>query len=276
MKEAVVIVHRHLLLLLSLLSLPVLSSPARATDPPPDPPTANRVVNIDTAAIAQKGKVDGSVDMRFLSGDENRTIGSISLRYGVLSHLEAGIRATTGLTRSFTAENGSVIRYGGRDTEIYAKYGLPDYHGARFALQGGLSFPATPAQHNTTGTFGAMGEISLFDRAVFYVNPRAVFLDSNSLVGVGIGTSVRICDRVHLIGDWTPIVSGRNTISTVDATRARGDVWGVAVRLTTSGGGWHYDLDLGYSNAIGSTTGTSLTPSLGGSSGFYFALRARP
>lgn len=265
-----------LFLLLGLFSFLSISSRASASDPDQGSASADRVVNVDTAATANKGGLDGSLDVRFLSGREDLTFGSIRLRYGVTANIEAGVRAVTGSTRSIVSNNGNAIRFGGRDAEIYAKYGFSGFRDAHFALLAGLSFPATPAQHNTTATLSGVGEFRLFDRVTGYVNPRAVFLNSNSLFGVGIGTSIRVTNNIHIVGDYTPIVSGENTISNLIGVRSRADIWGVAVRLTAAGSGHHYDLDLGYSNATGSTTGTSLTPGIGGSSGFYFALRARP
>src|SRR5207244_767126 len=83
------------------------------------------------------------------------------------------------------------------------------------------------------------------------------------------GTSIRVSDRVHLVGDWTGIVSGDNTLSTANATRKHKGIWGAALRMSSDGANGHFDLDLGYGNATGSTTGTSLTPGLGNASGFY-------
>ena len=53
----------------------------------------------------------------------------------------------------------------------------------------------------------------------------------------------------------------------------RRDVYGAAVRFGAADGRWN--VDLGYANGTGSTTGFSLTPGLGGSGAFYIAFTAR-
>jgi hypothetical protein len=272
------VIKRRPILFLMLFVPPMMAiSPcAVADDATQDAPTANRLVNLDTAGTAGKGAVAGSLDVRFLSHPDDIAYTSLNVRFGLTPHVEAGIRAVTGANGTRAADNGQNIRYGGSDVEIYAKYGLDRPHGVRLAVLGGVSFPSTPAQNQVVGTLSGIGELPLRDRVTAYLNPRAVFLNSNTIVGVGVGVSIRVSDRVHIVGDWTPIASGDNTVSTSDGTRKRGDVWGVAVRFTSGAGKRHFDLDLGYSNATGSTTGFSLTPGLGNSAGFYFALRARP
>lgn len=271
-------IRRGPVLLLMLFAAPLLAVPLRAAavDVARDDSTADRLVNLDTAATAPKGALAGSVDLRSLVQPEHIIFTSLSGRYGLCPHLEVGVRAVTGTTRALTAGNGSVIAYGGRDTEVYAKYGLSGPRGTRLALLAGASFPATPAQNQATGTVSGVAEMQIVDRVTVYLNPRAVFIKDNTIVGVGVGTSIRVSDRIHLVGDWTGIVSGDNTLSTTDATRKRGDVWGVALRFSTGVDKSRFDLDIGYGNATGSTTGTSLTPGLGNAGGIYVALRARP
>src|SRR5690242_865420 len=103
------VTKRTLLLLLALTVLPILTTPPRALAadaaqdgprpaPAQDPPTANRLVNVDTAATADKGTLDGSLDFRFLDNREDITFATLNLRYGITPRLEAGVRAVTGET----------------------------------------------------------------------------------------------------------------------------------------------------------------------------------
>ena len=56
-----------------------------------------------------------------------------------------------------------------------------------------------------------------------------------------------------------------------NGNRKHRDVYGGALRFSSSNG--RVALDVGYANGTGRTTGTSLTPGLGGSGAFYVSLR---
>jgi hypothetical protein len=84
---------------------------------------------------------------------------------------------------------------------------------------------------------------------------------------------VNLGGRVSLVGDYTPLLSGDNTRDTITGGLMRRDVYGVAIRFETADE--RFLLDLGYTNGVGSTTGFSLTPGLGGSGAFYLSVRAR-
>jgi hypothetical protein len=234
-----------------------------------------RLVNLDGTGITAKGTLSAGIDYRSLNEPEGIPYTSLTFRWGLTRALEVGVRAVTGTTRDFTAGNGAIVRHGGQDAEVYGKYAVGQFSGIHLALLGGASFADTPAQSTTYGTVSGVGEVKVHPRVTLFVNPRALFIKDNTIAGIGVGASVRISDRVHLIGDWTKIVTGDNTRSVSDGTRIRKDVWGAALRFTSGGEGIPVDFDIGWGNGTGSTTGFSLTPGLGNSSGFYFALHAR-
>jgi hypothetical protein len=264
--------RRPLLFLTPFLFCGPASSRALAAD---ETPHMSRLVNLDGPGITAKGTVSASIDYRSLNKPEGIPYAGIALRWGLTHAIEVGVRGVTGATRDFVAGNGGIIRHGGKDAEVYGKYGLGSFSKVNLAIQGGASFADTPAQHRTYGTVSGAGEMKVHDRVTLFINPRAIFIEDNTIAGIGVGASVRISDRVHIVGDWTKVVTGDNTRSVDDGTRIRRDVWGAALRLTAGGEGVPIDFDIGWGNGTGSTTGFSLTPGLGNSSGFYFALHAR-
>jgi hypothetical protein len=236
---------------------------------------SGRIVNLDTPATAAKGELSPHFDVRFMDSPESITYTSLSFRYGLASNIELGARGTMGAKRALLLPGGGSILFGGSDVELYGKYGFGTMSGVRLGAMGGVSFPNTPAQNQATGTVGGMASIDLGRRFTATLNPRAVFLDSNNIIGIGVGGSYHASEKVHILADWTGIVSGDNTRDTTTGARKRRDVWGAAVRYASPSGDQQIELDLGYGNAIGTTTGFGLTPGLGDSAGFFFALRVR-
>ena len=233
-----------------------------------------RLVNVESATTTLKGSVSVGADVRFFDHPEEITYASAELRYGFMSNLELGIRGTAGGTRAFTTSSGPTVFHGGHDAELFGKYHVGTFGPVNVSALGGISFPNTPAQGSSAGTVSGIAAMRFGERITGYLNPRAVFVSGNSIVGIGVGGSVRVADNLHLVGDWTGIVSGDNTRSTADGSRIRRDVWGVALRFSHPSESYSVDVDLGWGNATGPTTGFSLTPGLGDASGLYVALRA--
>jgi hypothetical protein len=268
--------NRGLRILLPILLLTAgLATQSTADDVPADSTRNSRLINLEGASTTPRGSLAAALDVRALNEPERNTYTSLSLRWGLAPRWELGFRGVTGTKTSLTAGNGAIVQYGGSDGEVYGKYSLAPNGRVRLAGLAGFSFPNTPAQSQTFCTLSGIGEIKITDRVTGYLNPRAILIDQNTIVGIGVGASVRVSDKWHVIGDWTGIASGQNTRSMADGSRKRGDVWGLALRYTSERKGGHVDFDLGWGNATGSTTGFSLTPGMGSSSGFYFALHVR-
>src|SRR5262249_1276517 len=104
-------------------------------------------------------------------------------------------------------------------------------------------------------------------------HPRAAFIKDNELVGLGIGAEGRLASNVWLVGEWTPMATGQNTRNTTTGALQQRDLFLAALRISSNEG--RTRVDLGYTNAIGGTTGFSLTPGLGGSGAFYIAIGYR-
>src|SRR5207247_1306600 len=133
---------------------------------------------------------------------------------------------------AFTTSGGPTIFHGGHDLEFFGKFNAGSYGKVNVAVLGGISFPSTPAQGSSAGTLSAIAAMKIHDRITGYLNPRAVFVEGNSIVGIGVGAHFRLSDRVHVVGDWSGIVAGDNTRSVADGSRKRADVWGIALRFS--------------------------------------------
>lgn len=235
-------------------------------------PQDSFLIHLETPHILERGTLAGRLDVRFFDSPESVTYANLSVRYGLGRGLEAIVRGTAAKTKHLALPGGAgMIRHGGSDLELAMKF----QPGKTSHVAGliGVGIPGTPAQSRLALTLGGMVSGSL-KNVTFYLNPRALFLEHNTLFGFGLGGRVRLTDTVALVGDWTPIVSGQNTRDTRTGALAPGDIYGVALRLG------HTDrtgvtFDLGYANGTGATTGFGLTPGLGNKGAYYLALTLR-
>jgi autotransporter-associated beta strand protein len=109
-----------------------------------------------------------------------------------------------------------------------------------------------------------------------FVGAKGAFRKDSTLTGLSAGFDAALGQGLHLIGDGTVLVSGNNTYSTATANRERRGTYGVALRYTPPGQQRNpFSVDLGITNAIGTTTAFSMTPALGNNIGFYAAATVR-
>ena len=233
--------------------------------------SGSTLVNLDTPSVEKRGSLSGRIDLRAFSGDEDIVYTSLSLNLGLGKELECILRGTFGERKKLMA-GGGTIAHGGNDFEALLKVGARGRSGLAGLI--GVSIPNTPAQSgNASLTLGGTASTDIGKGSSLYFNPRAIFVKDNTIVGIGLGARVRLSDSLVLVGDYTPIISGDNTLDTGTGALKKRDVYGVALRFTTHQGS--LSIDVGYTNAVGSTTGFSMTPGLGGSGAIYFALTAR-
>jgi hypothetical protein len=228
------------------------------------------LVNISTPEIVAPKQLGLKADVRVFGGDENTTYLGVGVRYGLSQSWELGVGSSLAQFESFTTAGGAVIRHAGSDVELSAKYA--SHQSGKFDLSGeiGVGLPNTPSQksaHLTTGLMGSMKATSNID---LYINPRVVFISNNSIVGVGFGAKVKFTKQFSLVGDYTPILGGANTVDVNTDTYRSRDIYGAAIRYAAGNG--NTSIDLGWTNGTGFTTGSSLTPGLGNSSAFYVSV----
>lgn len=249
--------------------------PACAQNSAPATPGDASLVNLDTAAVNGRGRIGVRIDVRAFNKPEDLVYTSAGLTFGISPSSELGVRGTFAPTKSFAVANGSgFIDHGKTDIELFYKRRLSDDQPTAFLI--GASFPNTPAQsQDAVPTVGFTATLAHNDRTSIVFNPRAALVKGNGIVGLGVGGSMSLFSKLSLVGDFTGIVNGRNTLSTVDGGMVRRDVYGVALRYAADMMGMAMAIDVGWTNGSGITTGQSLTPGLGNSGAVFAAVHIR-
>lgn len=236
---------------------------------------SERLINLDPAGPVAPGKMRADVSFAFHKKDEARTYMSASAGFGLSPGWEVGLR-TSGARRGNFAGTGFTINTGGRDFELYAKYAVAAVPG--LTVTGGVSFPDTPAQDKQFVTAAAMYALPSEGQSHrLYVGAKAAMRADSNIWAVCGGFSAPIGSGIELVGDVTGIVRGNNTISTTSGARTKRAVFGVGLRYTPklAEGAPGASVTLGLSNGLGSTTGFSLSPALGGSMALTLGVSVR-
>jgi hypothetical protein len=230
------------------------------------------LVNLTTPGVLEQGDQSTRLDLRAFQQDEGIGYGEVELGFGLGHRLEADFKGVFGSRGSHGIAGGGSIDHGGSDGEVQLKYRLP--FAIETSVQAGVALASTPAQD---GRLSATAGLSVFyplaSRVKLYVNPRVAALDHNSLAGIGVGTEIELSGNLSLVGDWTPLVAGDNTVNTTSGSRDRAQVYSAALRISRVAQDTF--IDIGYTSATGGTTGFGLTPGLGGSGAFYAGVTFR-
>ncbi|MBI5707961.1 MAG: hypothetical protein HZC36_13340 [Armatimonadetes bacterium] len=217
------------------------------------------------------GTSKGRIEFISFRGKEALAYTSFAARVGVSERCEGILRGVFASRKTCQVTEGGSILHGGSDVELALKIRLADRF--RLTFQGGVALPATPTQSDSVLTAGLMGEAKLAS-ATCYLNPKAVFIDHNAIVGIGLGINVPVRESAQFVGEFTPIISGDNTRSTTTGARQRRNTYSFAFRFLT-GQDRNVSIDLGYTNSLGATTGFSMTPGLGNSGALFIAVTSR-
>jgi hypothetical protein len=220
------------------------------------------------------GKSVGSVGVQVnaFGGTDKLIRTGFSLGYGFGCGFEADLLGT--FARNSSLDLGSVgnIGYGGSSGELLIKYRLPISFDA--SIEAGLDDSNTPAQPAKVATVvGVSAGFPIAQGLSGYINPKLIALQSNTLVGISLGATYKIDRTFSIFGDWTPLVSGDNTLSSSTGDRQRVSLYSAGIRINNLAP--KLDLDLAVTNATGQTTGFSLTPNLGNTAGLYAGISYR-
>ncbi|MEZ0324435.1 MAG: hypothetical protein ACAH95_00890 [Fimbriimonas sp.] len=225
------------------------------------------LISGSTSTVPIKGQFEIRLDGRFFKGDENNTYIGANLIYGLGDGLAIAING--GFAPKKTQMFGLVgIRTGGNDFEVQAKYRIKEFPGLALAL--GISAPSTPKQTNTfiTGraTFG--GE---FKGLSAYAGVAGVFKSDANLAAITFGGESTPNNGFSIVGELNLIVSGNNTFDR-SGNLKRVSTYGLAARYRMPNDPTGTSIMIGWTNALGSTTGFSLSPGLNNSGALFLGV----
>ena len=193
-----------------------------------------------------------SVEARAFGGREGATYYAATLERG--GWFVKGVGARKGAS---VRSGQATILHGGSDFEIGGR--LKPYRGIEPQL--GAAMPDTGARRQR----GAVTVRLRREAGGLSVEPRAV-LGRDALVGVALGAKKSL-GKLALSGAIIPILSGRNGVNRITGGANRTTLWEVSA---TKG-----DITLGATNALGPTTGMSLSPSAGSTASLMVKVRVR-
>lgn len=216
---------------------------------------------------------DFRLELRSFGGDESQTYVSAGVS-GRMERFTVSLTGTAAKRGHFTVRDGSgrVLDYGGYDIELGASMPLDIYPGSTaFA---GVTYINTPEQHQR---FAGVARVTVTQALTTDITGSAgastLLLDKSTIVG--LTAALRYANPagfgVYAQGTW--IVAGQNTRSTWDGTLERKHLYEAGVSYTPAG--QTLTFTAGVTNTLGSTTGASLTPSLGSTAGLFVRLSGR-
>ena len=226
-------------------------------------------IGLTTPKVLGQGKLLLGLQYTSFGASDNLARGGISLGYGLGNNLQVKIEGTFSPFDSYLLSSGNVVQYGGSAGDFVIKYGFPGV--VDYAIEAGVGYSSTPAQEQVVETVvGGTAGYSITSGVRVYVNPKLITLIDNPIFAVAIGASVDVAPGISLFGDWTPYVSGTNSLSTIDGSTSTDQLYAIGIRFTKLTPG--LSLDLAYTNIVGQSYGFSVTPSLGDTGGLYVGL----
>jgi hypothetical protein len=243
---------------------------AAAQRPPPGADLD--LTGLTTPSVLNPGRSEFGFQLNAFGGFDKLSRSGLSYAAGFAKNWEASIAGTFGKESSVTLADRGIIDYGGSAGELLLKYRLPTT--VESSLEIGIGYSHTPAQlGRIEALLGGSVGWSLGQRFRVYANPKLVGLEGNPLAAMGLGVVLDVTQGIQVFGDYTPILSGNNTISSADGSPQRTALYAVGIRLADFLP--RLSIDLAYTNVIGETFGDSLTPSLGNTGGMYIGLSYR-
>lgn len=208
------------------------------------------------AEFPEAGQLRIAVDVRVLNGYESgHGYFSTRIERGIGENRSLVIR-TTGSDRKTIAGAGFALHHGGADYEAALRF-RPNA-GAPWIASAGIARPDTAARRNSLQATGQL----LYRKGALSLNPRGVVGSGGALAGLGVGYERASGAKQTLFVEATPILAGKNDRALSTGLARRTTLWGVGVRFEKPGA--KHSVTLGITNALGATTGMSLTPQLKG------------
>lgn len=216
---------------------------------------------------------DFSLEIRSFGGDESQTYVSAGAS-GRFERFTVSLTGTASKRGHFTVRDGSgsVIDYGGYDIELGASTPLDIYPGS--TAYAGVTYINTPEQHQR---FAGVARVTisrpLSTDITGSAGASALLLDKSTIVGLTAALRYANPTGFSVYAQGTLIVAGQNTRSTWDGTLDRKHLYEAGVTYTPTG--QNLTFSVGVTNTLGTTTGASLTPSLGSTAGLFVRVSGR-
>lgn len=253
---------RTLLLCILAIGLPVSAS------------ASDRLINVDGPSVTPSGSWRLGLGANLHRSQENRTYMSFDGRFGMEAGFELGLRGSFAkVGRASTVAN---LQTGGSDWEATLRYAVP--HTMGLTLQGGVAFPNTPQQNTPFFTYGVSYQVPMaLTEYKIYVGSRGVLRSGSTAMGISAGISAPLGPGLELVGDFTVLVRGVNSRDGQTGNTVRRHIYGVGVRYAPISvpGTFDWSFYAGISNALGMTTGMSLSSALGNQPALTFGVVLR-
>lgn len=206
------------------------------------------------------GQFSMGVSASSFRNGESATYGNLILGYGWREDIEFRFRASGARRSTFGS-----VRTGGTDLELQGVY-----HRGFFYAALGIALPDTPAQDRAAGTF-TVGLRQRNETGTLFYGVTGVTSEDVTLVGVGASLEVPVGEKFGLQAGVVFPVRGDNTRLSTGASERE--------NLLSIGARYRHDerqsFFVGFSNALGRTTGFGLTPKLGSGLGFHAGIEVR-
>jgi hypothetical protein len=220
-----------------------------------------------TFADTTDAKTEVAIGITAIGRNESNAYGNIRVTRQLNANDRVEFVSTLGSRKRFVG-TGFAIRYGGSDYE--ARYGRSFLGGAD--LKVGLALANTPSGRNAP-YLTLNGSAPIVNNEHFGVDVvgRSAARSKSSLVGAGIHTEYRT-HGLSAFAEGLWVTGSSNSYNTRGGSAQRRAVYRFGVRPKTSD---KLKIELGVTNQMGRTTGTSLTPGLGRGLGGYFEMSVK-
>jgi hypothetical protein len=208
-----------------------------------------------------------TVGLTSLGKDEKNTYGNLRVTLFSSETSAWDVTATLSQKKTFVG-SGFTIRYGGNDYEIRSMHKIAE--NTYFAV--GFAVANTPAGKDRVAiTFSGSSRAFGTDKANLALVVKCAARFDSTQIGTGARLNLSM-DKLDFFAEGLWINGSQNTYNTVTGKAEIRPVYRVGIRPKLSSA---YRLELGLTNALGRTTGMSLTPGLGKGLGGYFEISVR-
>ena len=223
-----------------------------------------------TVCSQTKGFVEGTT--RIFGGNERMNTYGLAIGYELVPTYTFSLRANGSRKDSITG-NGFVLNHGGYDYEFLVRHVLTAQPKVDVAL--GLSSPDTADRNRRIfGTYDIGWTEQLCPTTTLRFGAKGI-LGPDPLAAIGFRLVSRTAKGSQAFAQLYVPTQGDNTRSVTTGQGQRGAIYSLGMEWEDGGTSSQMFYGLALTNALGATTGTSITPALGGQPGIKFTIGFR-